>query len=250
MSPKLYVIHGSHPCAMVEKALELKGIEARRVELPPPSHFLLMRAMFGKPTVPAIRFEDGLKAQGSTAIVRELERRVPEPRLFTGPEVEEAERWGHDVLQPIARRLLWPAFQRHPRAMHSYQAGQRSPQLPMPAVLAAAPLITRVERRINRATDEAARADLKALPGYLDRVDAWIAEGVLGAERPNAADLQIAPTIRLLHTIGDVRPFIAGRAAEDLAFRWFDRLPGSTPPGALPREWLPSTPASAPGSPL
>ena len=50
----------------------------------------------------------------------------------------------------------------------------------------------------NKARDESARADLAALPGQLDRIDAWIADGLLGGEQPNAADLQIGSTIRLL----------------------------------------------------
>ena len=52
--------------------------------------------------------------------------------------------------------------------------------------------------RRNKATDDSARADLDALPGQLDRVDTWIADGLLGGEQPNAADLQIGSTIRLL----------------------------------------------------
>jgi glutathione S-transferase len=198
-----------------------------------------MRPIFGGRTVPGIRFEDGEKVQGSRAILRRLEERVPEPRLYTDPEVEEAERWGDEVFQPIARRLLWPAFARHPRSMHGYQEGQRSPKLPMGMIVASAPLVTRIEKRLNDATDDATRADLQALPEHLDRIDGWIADGVLCGEQPNAADLQIAPSIRLMHTIGDVRPLIAGRPAETLAFKWFDPLPGSTPPGVLPREWLP-----------
>ena len=240
MPAKLYVVHGSHPCATAEKAFAVKGLAVKLVEIPPPSHFLLMRVMFGGPTVPGVRFEDGEKVQGSTAIMRALDRRVPEPKLFTSPEVAEAERWGEAVFQPVARRVLWPAFARHPRAMHDFQQGQRSPQLPLPVVLAAAPVITRIERRMNRATDEALRADLQALPGHLDRIDAWIASGVLGGERPNAADLQIAPTIGLLSTLGDVRPLVAGRPAEAFARRWFDPLPGDVPAGVLPAEWLPA----------
>ena len=238
MPARLYVVHGSHPCATAEKALELKGVGFRKVELPPPSHFVVMRRLFGGHTVPGIRFEDGEKVQGSTQIMRALDRRVPEPLLFAGPEVEEAERWGEATFQPIARRLLWQAFSRHPRSMHAYQEGQRAPRLPRAVLLASAPLITRVERRINRATDEAARADVRALPGFLDRIDGWLAEGRLGGERPTAADLQIAPTIRLLHTIEDVRRLIARRPAEAFAFRWFDPLPGSVPAGVLPPEWF------------
>ena len=238
MPATLYVVHGSHPCATAAKAFALKGVPVRRIELPPPSHFALMKAMFGGPTVPAARFDDGEKVQGSTKILRALERRVASPALYTGPAVDEAERWGDEVFQPIARRLLWPAFARAPEAMVGFQEGQRAPQLPRRVVLALAPLITRVEKRMNAASDDAARADLQALPGHLDRVDAWLAEGVLGGEQPNAADLQIAPTIGLLHTIEDVRTLIAGRPAEAFAFRWFDRLPGSVPAGTLPAEWL------------
>jgi glutathione S-transferase len=118
--------------------------------------------------------------------------------------------------------------------MHGFQEGQRLPRLPMPVVLAAAPLILAVERRLNDVDEAGVRADLAALPGHLDTIDAWIAEGVLGGARPNAADLQIAPSLRLLWTLADLRPLIGGRPAEELAHRWFAPLPGSVPAGALP----------------
>jgi glutathione S-transferase len=94
----------------------------------------------------------------------------------------------------------------------------------------------------NKARDETARADLVALPGHLDRIDAWIADGVLGGEQPNAADLQIGSTVRLLQTIGDVRALIDGRPAARLA-DYFPAMVGAIAPGTLPAEWLP-TPAS------
>ena len=114
MPARLFLIHGSHPCATVEKALELKGVPYKRVELPPPTHALLMPRLFEGRTVPGIKFEDGEKVQGSRAILRSLERRVPDPPLYGGPDVEEAERWGDEVFQSVARRLLWPAFERSP----------------------------------------------------------------------------------------------------------------------------------------
>ena len=240
MPARLYIVHGSHPCATVEKALELKGVAHVKVEIPPPVHAPVMRRLFGRRTVPGIKFEDGEKVQGSREIVRALERRVPEPMLLTGPEVEEAEGWGERVFQPIARRVLWKTLALHPRAMYSFQEGQRSPKLPMPVVLALAPLVTRVEQRLNRADDDAIRDDLRALPGHLDRIDGLIARGILGGARPNAADLQIATTVRLLYAIGDVRPFIEGRPAEGFAFAWFEPLPGGTPPGVLPAAWIPA----------
>jgi glutathione S-transferase len=245
MPARLFLVHGSHPCATVEKALEIKGIDVRRVEIPAATQPLVMRPLFGGRTVPAIRFDDGAKLQGSRAIVRELERRVPEPALYGTPEIDEAERWGEEVLQPVPRRLLWSAFAVHPRAMHGFQEGQRAPKLPMPVVLAAARVILPIERRLNDVTPEGVAADLRALPGMLDQVDAWIADGVLGGERPNAADLQIAPTIRLLHAIDDVRPLIAGRPAEEHAFRWFAPLPGTVPAGALD---VPPAPQATPAA--
>ena len=81
---------------------------------------------------------------------------------------------------------------------------------------------------MNGATDDAVRADLRALPGHLDRIDAWLADGTLGTdpEAPNAADLQIGATSRLLLTIGDVLPSFDGRAARAHALRALPRLRG------------------------
>jgi glutathione S-transferase len=249
MPHKLYVIHGSHPCATVERAFALKGVPYRRVELLPPAHALVQRARFGRRTVPALQLDGGERVVGSRAILSRLDELAPEPPLFpSGAEerraVENAEEWGDEVWQPIARRLMWVAFQRWPRAMASYQAGSRLPALPMPVLLALAPVATRVERALNQATDEAARADLAALPAHLDRIDGWIAEGVLGTEAPNAADLQIASTSRLLLTLGDVAPLFDGRPAKDHALELFPAYDGTTPPGVLPPGWVRSAAAA------
>jgi glutathione S-transferase len=240
MPARLFLVHGSHPCATVERAFALKGVPLKRVEIPAALQPLVMRPLFGGRTVPGVRFHDGEKVQGSRAILRALERRAPSPPLYDGPAgaaaIEEAERWGDEVFQAIPRRLLWTAFAAHPRAMHGFQAGASSPALPMPVVLAAAKVILPVERRLNDVTEEGVRADLARLPALLDQVDAWIDEGVLNGEQPNAADLQIAPTIRLLSALEDLRPLIAGRPAEAFAFRWFERLTASVPTGALPTD--------------
>ncbi|MCW2982487.1 MAG: hypothetical protein JWR63_57 [Conexibacter sp.] len=238
MPARVFVVHGSHPCATVEKAFEIKGLAYRRVEIPAALQPVVMRPLFGGRTVPGVRFADGEKVQGSRAILRALERRVASPPLYDGPAgaeaIADAERWGDEVFQAIPRRLLWSAFGVHPRAMHGFQEGQRSPKLPMPVVLAAAKAILPIERRLNDVDDAGVRGDLAALPALLDQVDAYVAEGVLGGERPNAADLQIAPTIQLLYALDDVRPLIAGRPAEDFAFRWFARPTATVPAGALP----------------
>jgi hypothetical protein len=47
MAMKLDVMHGSHPCAAVERGLELEALAWRRVELIPPMHAVTQRIMFG-----------------------------------------------------------------------------------------------------------------------------------------------------------------------------------------------------------
>jgi glutathione S-transferase len=238
MPARLFVVHGSHPCATAEQALQLKGVAFTRVEIPAAMQPLVMKPLFGGRTVPGIRFEDGEKVQGSRAILRALEHRVPAPPLYDGAAgaaaIEEAERWGDEVFQPVPRSLLWTAFGAHPRAMHAFQGGQRSPKLPMPVVLAAAKAILPVERRLNGVSDANVRKALAELPGMLDRIDGWIATGVLNGAEPNAADLQIAPTLRLLWAMRDLRPLIAGRPAEALMGRWLPPMTGEVPEGALP----------------
>jgi glutathione S-transferase len=245
MPARLFVVHGSHPCATVEKALELKDVPYRVFEWTPPAHAIGQRVLFGVRTVPAIRFEDGEKVAGSRAILARLDERRPEPPLYGADPDErarvlEAERWGDEVFQPIARRILWPSFQRDPAAMHSFQQGSRLPALPLPVIKALAPGVIWAERHLNDATDDAMRADLHALPSHLDRIDGWIADGVLDGERLNAADLQIAGTLNLLMAIDDVRPLIEQRPAGTLARRVFAPLPGRVPAGTIPADWLPA----------
>jgi glutathione S-transferase len=238
MAARLYVVNGSHPCATVAKALELKGIPYKTVELPPPMHAALQRLRFGQRTVPGVKFEDGEKVVGSRAILARLEQMRPDPPLYPADpdargKVEEAERWGEEVLQPIPRRLLWMAIKRNPRALAAY--GENS-KLPLPGFLVplVAPGIARVEMRLNAATPEAERADLAALPEHLDRVDGYIADGVIGGETPNAADLQIASALRLLLTIDDLRAQIEPRPGGALALRLFPQWDGHLPAGSVP----------------
>ena len=100
-------------------------------------------------------------------------------------------------------------------------------------VLALAPVVTRVERRLNDATEANLRADLEALPAHLDKIDGWIADGVLGGEEPNVADLQIAATSRLLLSIEDLEPLFADRPARDHALLVFPEWAGRVPAGVL-----------------
>ena len=71
----------------------------------------------------------------------------------------------------------------------------------------------------------------------LQRIDDWIEQGILGGEPPNAADLQIAPSLRLAMSLDDLRPAIEDRPAGRLATRIVKHFPGRTP-AVLPPEWL------------
>lgn len=241
MDARLFVIPASHPSITAALMLDYKGIPFRRTDLlPAVSKPILRLAGFPGVTVPALRL-DGIRVQGSREIARELERRVPEPPLFPAdPErraaVEEAERFGDEELQHPVRQLLWWAFKRNREPMRSYSEGAR---IGVPIGLAmktAAPAVA-ISARLNEATDANAQAALAALPGLLDRVDAFIAAGTIGAAQPNAADFQIATSIGLAMTMADLRPAIEGRPAAELAQRIVPDYPGHTPP-VFPAAWL------------
>ena len=242
MAATLYAVPASHPSACVERALQLKRLAYRRVDIPPVVHKPIQKLLFGGSTVPGLVL-DGERILGSRRIVRALEAKVPDPPLLPADakqrkSVELAEEWGDEVLQPLVRRAIWAALRRRPAAIPSYNEGSR---LPVPAPLArlSAPLVAVAEQRINAASDLNVRADLAHLGGHLARIDRWIDYEVIGGEQPNAADLQIGAGLALLLTIEDVAAVAGSRPAAELAFKWFPRYPGRVPAGVLPAAWFP-----------
>jgi len=239
---KLYVLPGSHPCAVVEVALGMKSIPFERVDLLPMSQVLIGPLRYGGSTVPGLRL-DGERLVGSRRILRRLDELVPEPALLPAPgtpayaQVLDAERWGDEVLQSVPRRVLDVAFLSKPDAMLTYVGDAKLP-LPIGLMRPALPLTARLMALKNKAREDAVREDLAALPGQLERIDGWIADGLLGGEQPNAADLQIGSTIRLLLTIADLRPLIDGHPAAELV-RYFPPMVGEVAAGVLPAACLP-----------
>jgi glutathione S-transferase len=222
--------------------LERKGIPFKRRDLVPViSKGVLRAARFPGVTVPALKL-DGKRIQGSREIARELDRIQPEPPLFPADPgkraaVEEVEAWG-DVFQQKPRRLSWWALKRNRAPMVSYSEGAR---LGIPvglAVKTGGPIVA-LSARFNGSTDENVRDDLASLPADLDQIDRWISEGVIGGEEPNAADLQLAPSLCLLMTFDDLRPFVEARPCGELAKRIDPDFPGRMPP-VFPAEWLTS----------
>lgn len=241
---KIYVLPASHPCEAVLAAAELKRIAYKKVNLLPAIHRAVIRLMFPRPTVPAAII-DGEKVQGSREIMRRFDQLRPDdhPLLPSDPDVrslvEDAEDWADEVLQPLTRRLLWAHLKRSKSALRSYAEGQRMP-LPMPVAMAFADPVIQIASKYNHATDALVREDLANLPSYLDRIDSYIADGVIGSQTVNAADLQIGATLALLMTLQDLRPAIAKRPCGALALRHFPNYSGNTPGQILPTEWFES----------
>jgi glutathione S-transferase len=238
---RLFTIPGSHPGWTARLMLEYKGIAYKRTDLLPVVSWVVLKALrFPGVTVPAIRI-DGRKVQGSREISRELERIKPDLPLFPAdPDrraaVEDAERFGDEQLQHPIRQILLYSWRIDASPLASYLEGAR---IGMPhgfAARTAGPFIV-LDGRANGASEENVRRDISILPELLARVDDWIAEGVLGGEHLNAADFQIAPSLRLAMSLEDLRPAIENRPAGELALRVVPNYPGGTP-AVLPADWL------------
>ena len=241
MSAKLFVIPSSHPSMAARLMLERKGIEYRRIDLLPVIHRAVLKAAgFDGVTVPALRI-DGQRLQGSRTIARALDALRPQPPLYPrDPEareaVEQAEAWGDEVYQSAGRRLAWATLKRDHSQIGSLVGDARLGVPTGLAVRTSGPIAT-LAARLNRAGDDAVRLDLERLPGWLDRIDGWLGEGVLGGEEPNAADYQIATCTRLMMCMDDLRPALEERPAGRHAHQVVPEFPGRLP-RVFPREWV------------
>jgi glutathione S-transferase len=221
--------------------LRHKGIPFKRRDLVAVLSKGILRVLgFPGSTVPAMS-ADGVKTQRTREIARELERMQPEPPLFPADAekraaVEEAERWGDEELQHPVRQIVLHSIVRQKSSIRSYLEGAR---LGMPIGLAAptAPLILMAAARMNGADDEQVRKNLEILGGLLQHVDDLIAADTIDGPELNAADFQIATSIRLAMTLQDLRPLIEPRPAGRLAMRVQPQIAGDCPP-ALPATWL------------
>jgi glutathione S-transferase len=76
-----------------------------------------------------------------------------------------------------------------------------------------------IGRLVFAAGPAAERQLLAELPAMLDRIDAWIADGLLGGAQPNVADFMIAPSLALILYRPDVLPLFEDRPALALVDR-------------------------------
>jgi glutathione S-transferase len=239
MAPELvlHVLPPSHPCMTASAALRLKGLEYERVEFAPGPHVEQMRAIYGEEhhTVPGM-LVDGEPVHGSRAILARLEELAPEPALYPTDAVREAERWGDEELQDLGRRLPWGALHFRPEAAGTFGGGG-------PLDGAGTDFAIRLIHgtwKYHGISAARLQEDLAGVPEKLAHVERLAADGVIGGEQPNAADLQIGATLRVLLTLGDLRPLLAGSAGERIALECFPEYNGDVPAGAFPAGWTPA----------
>jgi glutathione S-transferase len=240
MMIKLYGTKPSPPSHSARLMLELKGLEYDPIWLLPGLHpFLLRTRGFRGATVPAMKI-DGRKLQESRDISRALDELRPDPPLFPAdPEqraaVEEAERWGDEVLQDVPRRIVrWLSVHRpETRTMIAREIGVPFPRF---AAWINAPSARYMANKVD--SDQEIQNAVAAVPEVLDHVDRLLADGVIGGEQPNAADLQIATSVRALLTVRDLDAVTQGRPAADWALRFVPEFGNDFPAGLLPAEML------------
>lgn len=228
----LHALPPSHPCMTAEAAMKLKGVEYERVDFGMTGeHVEKMTEMYGSRTVPGAMF-DGEAVHGSRAILERLEAMVPDPVLYPSDAVREAERWGDAELQDLGRRLPWGALHFRPEALgSSFGDGPLDP-----AGTDYAMRFARASWKYHKISCVRLAEDLAGLPEKVDRIRGWLDDGTLGGATPNAADLQIGATIRVMLILGDVRPTLA--PLEEWARGLFPDYAGDVPAGAFPAGWI------------
>ena len=236
----LHVLPLSHPCMTARAALDLKGLDYEEVTLTAGPHAEEIQRVYGegRTTAPGL-LVDGEPVHGSRPVLARLEKLVPSPALYPeaiADRVREAERWGDEEFQDYGRRLPFGALHFRPEAMGTFGgAGTLDP-----AGTDFAMKYLRGNWKYLGITAQRLAADLASLPAGVEKVHELIAEGLIGGDEPTAADLQIGATLRVLLTIRDLDPLLAGTPAEALARRLFPDYPGNVPAGAFPASWLPA----------
>jgi glutathione S-transferase len=241
----IYVIPGSHACRSGLLMLEHKRVPYRRVDILTLLHPFVVRLLgfdaggqtrtAGGRRTTGIRLGDrlgtvpALAANGDRistnhSIARFLDERHPDPPLFPSDPgrraaVEEAERWANETLQMAARRIPGAAIIRDPVALSRSSADGRLGYLLYKRELLRRLLIPRIIREVFATSPSAERDPVAELPALLDRIDAWIADGVLGGAQLNAADFMVAPSLALILYRPDVKPMFEGRPALQLVDR-------------------------------
>jgi len=174
-------------------------------------------------TVPGLDAE-GERVSTNRGIARFLDETHPEPPLLPADHeqraaVEDVERWANETLQMAARRILGTAMLLHPDDMSRSAQDGRMGYLLYKSRRARRVIIPVLARQVFRAHPEADAELLAELEQMLDRIDAWIAAGVLNGPELNVADFMVAPSLALILYRPDVMPLFERRPALELVDR-------------------------------
>ena len=216
---RVNLVTATHPYAVRRHGFDAGG-ERRTVGAQTPP---ALRKADRLGTVPALAC-DGERISTNRAIARFLDERHPDPPLFPADRerrlaVEEAESWANETLQMAARRIALAWAVRDPSGMSRATADGRMGYLLYRRALIRRLVVPMIGRYVFAADEAAERDLLDELPAILDRIDAWIAEGVLGGAQLNAADFMVAPSLALILYRPDIRPLFEGRPALELVDR-------------------------------
>jgi glutathione S-transferase len=242
---KLYVIPGSHACRSGILMLEHKGVRYERRDILTLTHPFVValhgfnaggqtREAGGKRTfglrlgdrlgtVPALA-ANGHRVSTNHGIARFLDEHHPDPPLLpSDPEkrakVEAVESWANETLQMAARRIPGAALIRDPATLAKSSGDGRMGYLLYKREFARRHVTPRIIRGVFRSHPAKDPELLAELEQHLDRVDAFIEEGLLNGAELNVADFMVAPSLALILYRPDVKPMFEGRPSLELVDR-------------------------------
>lgn len=253
MTVTLYGMKHSHPVLAARLMLRRKGIPYNTRDILPGMHAAVVRfAGFEGGTVPALQV-GRRKVQGTLEISRALDEVFPQRALFPADPgrraaVEEAERWAHEQMQPIAMRVFrWAG-----ETDNGVRAWMASEVMGWPGARVLGygfkPVMMYWARVVNARADQVCQ-DLANVTERLEHADQLMHDGVIGNDELNAADCQVYASLRLLASHEDLHAIVTSygcgrRALElvpDFPIAAAGERPASPVPAALPAEWLPAT---------
>jgi glutathione S-transferase len=197
--PILWHIEISHYNEKARWALDLKGVEHERRALVPGHHMAVALALTrGRCYTSPILELDGRRIVDSTAIIRALEERYPQPPLYPAEPVErrralELEDFFDEQLGPYIRRLVFHEL-RSDRAGAARLAAQVAPR-PMKRFprMFAEYFLAGTALRYGAGSAKAAERARRRVLRVLDRLEAELgATDYLVGERFTVADLTAA----------------------------------------------------------
>jgi glutathione S-transferase len=164
MAMQLFQIPFSHNCVKVRRALDLKGVDYRPIDINPALRGPVKKAS-GQTLVPAL-VDDGLSVAGSTEILLYLEESRPEPPLLPADPGARAEclvlmDWADAVFMSLTRRLAYSSVLAGAADLGSLFF----PQLRAPLRRPAGAFAARILRLRFRISEESDRRDVPAARG-------------------------------------------------------------------------------------